>query len=147
LARGGGGRYDPAEAKPMTTTHRRAFRHAVSLPCQIVRERDFRLVADVTLDLSTNGMLVPTEERVLTGEPLVVSFCVPRSSRWIDTEAVVARVVHGRRPGEAGRRLGLSFLRLDRSARQVLFHALRNQPAAGPARSRGTHHLRRAEVC
>jgi hypothetical protein len=146
LARGSGDRYDPAEAKPMITTHRRAFRHAVSLPCQIVRERDFRLVADVTFDLSTDGMLVPTEERVLTGEPLLVSFRVPRSSRWIDTEAVVARVVHGRRPGEEGRRLGLSFLGLDLPARQVLFHALRDQPPAGRTRSGGAH-LRRSDLC
>jgi hypothetical protein len=130
----------------MTSTHRRAFRHAISFPCQIVRERDFRLVADVALDLSTDGMLVPTEARVLTGEPLLVSFRIPRSSRWIDAEAVVARVVHGRRPGEAGRRLGLSFLGLDVPARQVLFHALRDQPPTGGTRS-GSPRLRRSDLC
>ncbi len=58
----------------MPTYHRRAFRHAVSVPCQVVRERDFRLVADRALDLSTDGMLVPLDLPVLTGEPLLVSF-------------------------------------------------------------------------
>ena len=54
-------------------------------------------------------MLVPTDLPVLTGEPLLVSFRPPLSGRWLDAEAVVARVVHGRRPGDHGRRLGLSF--------------------------------------
>jgi hypothetical protein len=131
----------------MTRLHRRAFRHAVALPCQIVRERDFRLVADVALDLSTDGMLVPTDLAVLTGEPLLVSFRAPRSRRWLDAEAVVARVVHGRRPGDQGRRLGLSFHGLDAEARQLLFRQLRDQPPAGPRADARGPHLRRACAC
>jgi hypothetical protein len=123
----------------MLTHHRRAFRHAVALPCQIVRERDFRLIAEVSLDLSTEGMLVPTDLRVLTGEPLVVSFRPPRSGRWIDTEAVVARVIHGRRPGDAGRRLGLSFQGLTPAARQLLFQELRTLPPAQRRDAQGRH--------
>ncbi len=128
----------------MPIHHRRAFRHAVTLPCQIVRERDFRLVADVALDLSTEGMRVPTGLRVLTGEPLLVSFQAPRSRRWIDTAAVVTRVVHGRRPGDLRRALGVSFQGLDREARQLLFGQLRDLPPAslGSARSR---HARRTD--
>jgi c-di-GMP-binding flagellar brake protein YcgR len=127
--------------------HRRAFRHAVSLPCQIVRERDFRLVASSALDLSTGGMLVPTDVRVLTGEELLVSFRVPRSPRWLDAQAVVARVVHGRRPGERGRSLGLAFLELDEGDRQLLFRQLRTAPPA--SRGAGGHrgaHARRTDV-
>lgn len=123
----------------MPIHHRRAFRHAVALPCQIVRERDFRLVADVALDLSTDGMLVPTDLAVLTGEPLLVSFRPPRSTRWLDAEAIVARVVHGRRPGDQGRRLGISFQGLDAASRQLLFSQLRSSPAAGRGDARGRH--------
>ena len=60
---------------------RRSPRRGVLLRCQVVRERDFRLVADLALDLSTEGMLVSTDARVLTGEPLLVSFRVPRLTR------------------------------------------------------------------
>lgn len=127
----------------MPTAHRRAFRHAVALPCQVVRERDFRLIADVSLDLSTGGMLVPTSVRVLTGEPLLVSFRAPRSTRWLDAEAVVARVVHGRRPEDRGRMLGLSFQGLDAEDRQLLFQQLR---AAPPSSRAGSQRQRRTDA-
>jgi PilZ domain len=126
----------------MPSHHRRAFRHAVSIPCQIVRERDFRLVADRALDLSTDGMLVPTDLPVLTGEPLLVSFDLSRFQRarprvWLDAEAVVARVEHGRRPGDRGRRLGIAFQGVASEARQALFGLLRALPPAGGLRGRG----------
>jgi PilZ domain len=126
----------------MPIHHRRAFRHAVTLPCQVVRERDFRLVADVAVDLSTDGMLVPTGLRVLTGEPLLVSFRAPRSQRWLDASAVVTRVVHGRRPGDGGRALGISFQGLDHEARQLLFRQLRDVPPATLGNARGRHDRR-----
>ena len=103
---------------------RRAFRREVILSCQVVRERDFRLVSDLALDLSTQGMLVSTDLRVLTGEPLLVTFRPPRSDRWLDVSATVARVVHGRRPGDRGRCLGLSFHGLDGAAERLLFQHL-----------------------
>lgn len=130
----------------MPLHHRRAFRHAVTLPCQIVRERDFRLVADIAVDLSTDGMLVPARLRVLTGEPLLVSFRPPGSTRWLDTDAVVARVVHGRRPGEHERQLGLAFQGLDGEARQLLFRQLRTAPPASRGDARGRH-ARRTVAC
>lgn len=122
----------------MPVHHRKAFRHAVDLRCRIVRERDFRFVAERAVDLSTDGMLVVTNEQVLTGEPLIVSFRAPRGSRWIDAEAVVARVIHGRRPGERGRRLGLAFHGLDHEARHALFQSLRTLPPAS-SRNAGDH--------
>ena len=39
---------------------RREVRHAIQISCQIVRERDFRLVAEKALDLSSDGMFVAT---------------------------------------------------------------------------------------
>jgi hypothetical protein len=117
------------------TIHRRAFRRSVLLPCQVVRERDFRLVSSLALDLSTEGILVLTGERVLTGESLLVSFQAPRRENgWFDLEASVARVVHGRRPGDRGRCLGLSFGAMAESDKLRLFEGIRGLPAASVAR-------------
>jgi hypothetical protein len=110
--------------------HRRAFRRGVLVSRQVVRERDFRRVAQLGLDLSTDGMLVATRESVLTGEELIVSFRAPMSNKWFDAQAIVARVVHGRRPGDRGRCLGLSFLGHDASWQRELFSELRGLPAA-----------------
>ena len=114
--------------------HRRAFRREVLLRCQIVRERDFALVSDLAFDLSTDGMLVGTFDRVLTGEELIVSFRAPRSSRGFDAQATVARVVHGRRPSDRGRCLGVEFHSIDESWRYDLFRSLRGLPAPEPSR-------------
>ena len=43
------------------------------------------------------GLLAATDERVLTGEPVIVTFRLPESDRWFDAMGTVARVVHGRR--------------------------------------------------
>jgi c-di-GMP-binding flagellar brake protein YcgR len=115
--------------------HRRAFRREVLLSCQVVRERDFKLISELALDLSTEGMLVSSKLAVLTGEPLLVSFRAPRSSRWIDARATVARVVHGRRPSDRGRCLGLVFEELDDASRGALFRQLRGLPPPESARS------------
>jgi hypothetical protein len=116
--------------------HRHAFRHALSLACQVVRLRDFRLIADTALDLSTRGMFAATRDRVLTGEELLVSFRVPRSNRWMDVDATVVRVSHGRRPGDRGRALGLQFHGVDERSRRILFEALRFFPPTSGVRLR-----------
>jgi hypothetical protein len=113
---------------------RRAIRRAVPVDCQVVRERDFRLVADRGVDLSPDGMLVEAHGRVLTGEPVIVSFRLPRTRWWFDAEATVARVVHGRRPTDKGRCYGLAFDGLDESVRMLLDCALRGTPPPLPAR-------------
>lgn len=110
--------------------HRTAFRREVLLACQVVRERDFRLIGSLAFDLSTDGMRVLTSSRILTGEQLLVSFCTPRSKVWLDVEATVARVIHGRRPTDQGRSLGLSFQAMAESDRIHLFEGLRGLPPA-----------------
>ena len=47
---------------------RRPSRHAIRIPCQVVRPRDFKLIAESTLDLSELGMLAVPNRMVLTGE-------------------------------------------------------------------------------
>jgi hypothetical protein len=113
---------------------RRLTRRSVKIACSVVRERDFRLVADGILNLSSTGMLAGPADPVLTGERLIVSFRVPRENVWIDAEATVARVVHGRRAGEHQRALGIEFENLSEAGRKVLELSLAPLPPAPPKR-------------
>lgn len=118
--------------------YRRSFRRYVRLDCQVVRERDFRLIGDLALDLSDRGMLVRSKSRILTGEEVIVSFRPPRrNSTWIDAQATVARVLHGRRPTDKGVCFGLEFEGMDADTKALLFEAIRGldpAPAARPLR-------------
>ena len=113
------------ELEPVRCT----FRRFVRIDCQVVREHDFRLVGDLALDLSTKGMLVRARSRVLTGEELLVAFRPPRSNRWIDAQATVARVVHGRRPGDSGLSFGIEFHGMEDEHKDLLFEQLRGMVA------------------
>lgn len=110
----------------------RPSRHTLPLPCQVVRERDFRLVADRVENLSLFGMLVSPADPVLTGERVIVSFRLPRSGKWLDLFATVRRVIHGRRPNETTRKLGLEFDPLSSDERYQLRRALAARPVAPP---------------
>lgn len=118
-------------------TPRHASRHSVKIECQVVRERDFRLVADRVLNLSSSGALVGPADPALTGERILVSFRIPRSTVWIDAEATVTRVIHGRRPGEFSRALAIEFDELEALPRFMLAEALRVVPPAPPKSAPG----------
>ena len=118
-------------------TPRSSSRHTVKIDCQVVRERDFHLLADRTMDLSASGALVGPADPALTGERILVSFRIPRSTVWIDAEATVTRVVHGRRPGEFSRSLALEFDDLGALQRFMLKDALRTVPPAPPKSAPG----------
>jgi hypothetical protein len=115
-------------------SRKRPLRHAVRLACQVVRQRDFKLVSRLILDLSEAGALVATPEVVLTGEPVILSFRAPFSRDWLDVEATVARVVHGRRGGDVGRGLGLEFDAPGPAWRELLQTQLRGLPPPLPWR-------------
>jgi hypothetical protein len=119
-------RIEPSGRKP---------RHQLRLPCQVVRERDFRLIADRVDNLSVTGLSVSPAEPVLTGEKLIVSFRLPRQGVWIDAEACVTRVMHGRRPGEDQRCLGLAFEQPDRERDRAISRELAFLPPVPPGRS------------
>jgi hypothetical protein len=112
--------------------HRRSSRHSVRLNCQVIRERDFQLVADRIVNLSSTGLLVSPADPALTGERLIVSFQIPHSGYWVDAEATVARVVHGRRPGECTRSLALELENVEDIPQMILGRALRRCPPAPP---------------
>ena len=114
---------------------RREVRRAVGLTCQVVRERDFRLIADQALDLSPDGMLVSSDHDMAVGESLIVSFKATQLGLWFDTEASVARIIKGRRPGDRGAGIGLSFSTLDRVKRLILRGHLRRVPPPLPRRT------------
>lgn len=113
---------------------RRTIRRTVRLDCEVVRERDFKLIGRRAVDLSPDGMLVLADGRVLTGEDVIVSFRAPMTRLWFDCQATVARVVHGRRPGDWGACLGLSFHGIDDLSRVILHADLRGLPPPIPAR-------------
>lgn len=120
----------------------RPSRYVLKAPCQVVRLRDFRLVADRVEDFSAGGLLVSPAEPVLTGEAVLVSMQFPATGEWLDAEAFVSRVLHGRRPGETARCLGLEFGRLDRrgwlSIHRNLGRTPPSPPRARPGRRRAT---------
>jgi hypothetical protein len=113
---------------------RREVRRAVSMTCQIVRERDFQLVSQKALDLSPDGMLVATDVDLEPGENVFVSFRATELGIWFDTEASVARVVRGRRPGDKGKGIGLRFSSLGSVKRLILRGHLRRVPPPVPRR-------------
>ena len=112
---------------------RRPSRHSFRLACEIVRERDFKLVSREIVELSESGLLVRPDEnslRVLTGEELIVSFMAPFSRIYVDAEAVVARVVHGRRMTDAGAAIGIAFQNMDGFSRELLRKQVDDMPTS-----------------
>jgi hypothetical protein len=89
---------------------------------------DWRLLGDRTLDLSPEGMLVLSDERVDEGLDLVVSFQATELPIWFDACAKITRVVEGRRPGDPGRALGVRFETLPAVSRLILRGFLRRHP-------------------
>lgn len=113
-------------------SRRTSTRREVVLPCQAVRERDFKLIADQTLDVSVDGLLLPVTAPILTGEAIIVSFQIPGA--WIDAEAVVTRVVHGRRPEDEGLAVGAIFDVISPASRAALAGFLHGRPPPLPRR-------------
>lgn len=119
----------------VTAKDRRAVRRLANMGCEVVRERDFRRIGYRVLDLSTEGMQVVADRPVLTGESVIVSFRIPKSDVFVDAEATVARVIHGRRPTDRCASVGLRFGPLHRDLRGELMTALRKLPPTLPARA------------
>jgi hypothetical protein len=114
---------------------RREVRRAVVMSCQVVRERDFKLIAETALDVSPDGMLVATDVDIEPGENVFVSFRATDLGIWFDSEASVARVIRGRRPGDKGRGIALRFSTLNRVKRFILRGHLRRVPPPIPRRT------------
>jgi hypothetical protein len=90
------------------------------------------LIADRVEDFSAGGLLVSPADPVLTGELVIVSMRFPATGDYLDAEAIVTRVLHGRRPGESSRCLGLEFEHLDRRGWLSLHRNIGRTPPAPP---------------
>ncbi len=119
----------------LSAQDRMALRRQVRMPCQVVEESQFKLLAETCLDLSTHGMRVRALLPVPVGTRVLTSFRVPDSSLYIDIEAEVTRVVWGRRSGDESSALGLRFLGLSRVDRAILASRLQGLPPPAPKRA------------
>lgn len=112
-----------------------APRHAVHVPCEVVRERDFKLIGLETFDLSLTGMMIESlREEVYVGDEVVLTFRPPQMDRYVDACAIVSRVIAGRRKGDNGPAVGLLFTSMDQPSFIRLKTALRRLPPARPRR-------------
>lgn len=102
---------------------RRGYRRHVHIPYgEVLRERDFRVVSRLTLDLSPFGAMVRADKPVLTGEEVILSLRPARKELWVDVFATVTRVIHGRRTYDTmGPCLGLEFHGLDAQQTRALY--------------------------
>jgi len=117
-----------------TAKDRLALRRGVRIPCQVVDEEGFTLLARECFDLSVRGMGVKAIAPAPIGTPLIVSFRIPGSSYHCDFEARVARVVWGRRREDRYPSLGIELLDMDALSRAVLAARLRGLPPPVPMR-------------
>jgi len=115
---------------------RKTTRHALRIPCQVVRESDFRLVGERTLDVSSEGLLIRSDADVAIGDSVLVAFQATPLGLWFESEAKVTRIVRGRRPGDQGRALGLRFTDMNAISRLILRGHLRRVPPPVPKRAR-----------
>lgn len=131
-------------SRALRSSRRGSSRREVTLPCQAVREDDFVLLGDRSVDLSLDGMLVPLRRAAAPGDTLVVSFQIP--GMWIDCEATVARVIRGRRPSDEGQEaVGVRFSSMSASARAALARFLDGRRSPLPRRG-PLARLRRGEI-
>ena len=110
-----------------------SFARAVRVDCQVVRERDFKLLGDWALDLSSDGMLIVTRDVVLTGEEVIVSFPIPHTRIIVDSPRPPwpASSTEGARPIATAAPSGISFDSLEPEYRRLLRRrTLRQHPAA-----------------
>jgi hypothetical protein len=113
---------------------RKVLRRQVRANCQVVAEEGFRLLGIRTLDLSDEGLLLHSSASVAVGERVFVSLEAPGMREWVDAEAVVARVIRGRRDTDMLCGVGLSFVRMDPLDRAILRASLVDRPPPVPAR-------------
>jgi hypothetical protein len=117
------------------TSERHAIRHAVNLPCSVVRERDSQLTALRAIDLSPQGMRVELEDvDVELGDRFFVCFRATDFGIWYYSDAFATRMLQGRRPKERARTLGLRFGSLSAVSRLCIRGALRRVPPHLPQR-------------
>jgi len=100
------------------------------LDVRVVRERDFRIIGRGTLDLSLTGMLVQCTYDAEVGDEVIVSFQTPRLGEWVDAVGLVTRRLEGRRRGDLGMTMGITFVSMDDDSLRALARMLEGAPVA-----------------
>jgi hypothetical protein len=123
----------------MLMTSRRAPRHCVEIPCEVVLAQADEPVLRWATDMSAEGVWLEDGDLRL-GDELVVCF---RPGIWwrrreIMVFAEVARVSPGLRPSDRGPGVGVAFRDLSGPERWALRCWLRPRPETAPARRRGS---------
>lgn len=88
------------------------------MACQVVRERDFKLVATSVMNVSETGLFVDGEAPVCFGDKIIVTFYSPAARSWIDAEGTVTRVAHGPRWMGRKQAFGVAFHHIDDTSRR-----------------------------
>jgi hypothetical protein len=88
------------------------------MSCQVVRERDFKLVATSVMNVSESGLLIDADVPVSFGEKIIVTFYSPAIRSWIDAEGTVARVSHGPKWMARKQAFGVVFDVIDPASRK-----------------------------
>ena len=107
---------------------RSAVRFGMHVDCQVVRDRDFRVIGRGSMDLSLTGMLVQCTIDADLGDEVIVSFRTPVLREYVDAVAIVTRLIAGRRPGDLGLAMGLTFTSIDDESFLALKRALKQLP-------------------
>jgi len=96
----------------------RSPRFSMRLNCQVVRERDFKLVATAVMNVSESGLLVDADVPVRYGEKIILTFYSPAVKDWIDAEGTVTRISHGPRWMARKQAFGVAFDSIDKDSKR-----------------------------
>lgn len=111
----------------LSSADRSVARFGVHIACQVVRERDFRTIGRGTLDVSLTGMLVQCTYDAEIGDEVIVSFKTG-ADEYVDAVGLVTRRMEGRRRGDLGMTMGITFTSIDDESLRALARMLELAP-------------------
>ena len=114
---------------------RSSIRRGIMLDCEVVSERDFRLLGQYTYDVSRDGILLEATDFAEIGELVIFSLRLPYTDEYVEGHGRVARIGRGLRETDQGPALGIEFTELDGVMSARLDAALRGAPPPVPARA------------
>lgn len=111
----------------LSSAERSTARFGVHVACQVVRERDFRVIGRGTLDVSLTGMLLQCTYDADVGDEVIISFKT-RGDEYVDGVGMVTRRMEGRRRGDLGLTMAIAFTSIDDESLRALARMLELAP-------------------